>query len=225
MRTSARSFLRLGLAAFFTVGIVALMALLAGRFQAKVPAGGPANGRRSDRPIGDGVEVVVKKVSVPRRESAVGTIRAVYEAIVASKVLARVEEVHVRAGQDVQQGEVLILLDKADLKARLEQSLAAQTAARAKLDQAEIDLARAQRLRARDAINQSDLDQATTAVKTAKADLDRTQRAVEEARIIEGYATITAPISGLSSRAPKSEGSLVTANDTLLTTISQVLTP
>ena len=31
-----------------------------------------------------------------------------------------------------------------------------------------------------------------------------------------------APISGLSSRAPKSEGSLVTANETLLTTVSQV---
>ena len=33
---------------------------------------------------------------------------------------------------------------------------------------------------------------------------------------------MTAPIAGLSSRAPKSEGSLVNANDTLLTTISQV---
>jgi membrane fusion protein (multidrug efflux system) len=33
---------------------------------------------------------------------------------------------------------------------------------------------------------------------------------------------VVAPIKGLSSRAPKSEGSLVNANETLLTTISQV---
>jgi membrane fusion protein (multidrug efflux system) len=36
------------------------------------------------------------------------------------------------------------------------------------------------------------------------------------------YTNVTAPITGLTSRAPKSEGSLVNANDTLLTTIWQV---
>ena len=37
-----------------------------------------------------------------------------------------------------------------------------------------------------------------------------------------GYTRVVAPIAGLSSRATKSEGSLVNANETLLTVISQV---
>ena len=39
-----------------------------------------------------------------------------YEAVVASKILARVEEVRVKAGQAVKQGDVLVVLDKADLQ-------------------------------------------------------------------------------------------------------------
>jgi membrane fusion protein (multidrug efflux system) len=37
-----------------------------------------------------------------------------------------------------------------------------------------------------------------------------------------GYTKVNAPVAGLSSRAMKSEGSLVNANETLLTVISQV---
>ena len=132
----------------------------------------------------------------PRQESAVGTIRAVYEAVVASKILARVEEVRVKAGQEVKQGDVLVVLDKADLKSRIEQAQAAETSAKAKYDQAEIELGRAQRLRSRESITQSELDQANTAFRTAKAELERAQQAVEEARIVEAYATVRAPITG-----------------------------
>ena len=43
-----------------------------------------------------------------------------------------------------------------------------------------------------------------------------------EARLNLGYTRVVAPITGLTSRSIKSEGSLVAANDTLLTTIWQV---
>ena len=48
------------------------------------------------------------------------------------------------------------------------------------------------------------------------------QAKLDELNVNLGYTKVTAPISGLSSRAMKSEGSLATANDTLLTVISQV---
>jgi len=51
-------------------------------------------------------------------------------------------------------------------------------------------------------------------VQSARAKLD-------ELKLNWGYTNVVAPISGLSSRAMKSEGSLATANDTLLTVISQ----
>lgn len=58
-----------------------------------------------------------------------------------------------------------------------------ETSAKAKYDHAEIELSRVQRLKARESITQSELDQANTDFKTAKADLVPAQRAVEEARI------------------------------------------
>ena len=45
---------------------------------------------------------------------------------------------------------------------------------------------------------------------------------LREARLNLGYTRVVAPISGMSSRAPKSEGSLVAAGTDLLTTISQI---
>ena len=60
----------------------------------------------------------------------------------------------------------------------------------------------------------SNAELAAASVKAAQAKLD-------EVKLSLGYTRVVAPIAGLSSRAPKSEGSLVTANDTLLTTISQ----
>jgi RND family efflux transporter MFP subunit len=188
--------LTLLLTALFAVGIVAMMMVLAGVFQPKVivrsdkDVVGASSGRAG---LAAGF---VKLVRRPRQESAVGTIRAVYEAVVASKLLARVEEVRVKAGQEVKQGDVLIVLDKADLKSRIEQALASERAARAKYDQAEIEQGRAERLRSRESITQSELDLANTSFRTAKAEVERAERAVEGARILEAYATVCAPISG-----------------------------
>ena len=186
----------MALAALFTAGIVVLMLALAGAFEPKVKVG-PSRVAASgsavphDRAVG-----LVKLVRRPRQETAVGTVRAVYEAVVASKILARVDEVRVKAGQEVKQGDVLVVLDKADLKSRMEQALSAEAAAKAKYDQAEIELGRAQRLRVRESITQSELDQANTAMRAAKAELDRARQAVEEARIVESYATVRAPMAG-----------------------------
>jgi RND family efflux transporter MFP subunit len=204
-------------ATLFVVGIVALLMVLAGVFEKKVPvASEPAAGQVSAGSSGQ-PEALVRRVRRPRQESAVGTIRAVSEAVVASKLLARVEEVRVRAGQEVAQGDVLIVLDKADLKSRIEQTEAALDSAQAKADQAELELGRAQRLRARQSITQSELDLASTASRTARADLDRAHRAVEETRVVEQYATVRAPISGRIIDKRVNVGDTVTPGQPLVT--------
>ncbi len=216
-RRMTRVLLTLTLTTLSAVGIVGLMMLLGGVFQLKVNVRSDKGvvGASSGEAARDGG--VVKLVRRPRQESAVGTIRAVYEAVVASKLLARVEEVRVKAGQKVKQGEVLVVLDKADLKSRIEQAQSAETSARAKYDQAEIELGRAQRLRSRESITQSELDLANTALRTAKADLERTQRAVEETRIFEAYATVRAPISGKVIDKKVNAGDTVTPGQALVT--------
>ncbi len=212
-----RVLLGIGLAVAFTAGIVGLMMVLSGAFERKVapsPAAGSVEKDATPAPKKVGVVRLVRR---PRRESAVGTIRPVHEAIVASKILARVEEVRVRAGQAVKRGEVLVLLDKADLRARMDQAQSAEAAARAKYDQAEIDQGRIARLRAREAVTQSELDQSNTALRTAKAELERARQAVEEARVMEAYATVLAPISGRVIDKKVNPGDTVSPGQVLVT--------
>lgn len=212
-----RVVLTLGLSAVFTAGIVVLMLFLAGSFQPKVKGGpspreAPKPGATIGREVG-----VVRRIRRPRQESAVGTIRAVSEAVVASKILARVEEVRVKAGQEVKQGDVLVVLDKADLRTRTEQALAAEAAARARYDQAEVDLGRYQRLRDRGSVTQGELDKVSTAMRTANADLEQARRAVEEARIVESYATVKAPMAGRVIDKKVNAGDTVSPGQALVT--------
>ena len=59
----------------------------------------------------EGRVIAVRLIRVPLSESAVGTIRAVHETSIGSKLLARVVEVNLKAGQKVQTGDVLVRLD------------------------------------------------------------------------------------------------------------------
>ena len=149
----------LGIATVFTAGIAYMMMALAGYFEPKVKPG-PVETRHESANTADNL-VEVKLVKRLRTESAVGTIRAVNEAVVASKILARVEEVRVKAGQEVKQGDVLVVLDKADLKSRMEQAQAAEAAASAKRPVG-IDFDRSSGS-VRQSVTQSELDQANTA--------------------------------------------------------------
>ncbi|WP_165070037.1 efflux RND transporter periplasmic adaptor subunit [Paludisphaera rhizosphaerae] len=215
-RRYKRVFLTATLATAFTIGVAVLMMELAGVFEPKVKVGTSPYAAAPPAPTGSEV-AAVKRVRRPRRESAVGTVRAVHEAVVGSKILARVEEVRVKAGQDVKQGDVLVVLDKADLQSRLQQALAEEAAAEAKYNQSEVELGRVRRLRAREASTQSELDQAATSQQTAKAERDRAHRAVEEARIMESYATVLAPIAGRIVDKQVNAGDTVSPGQALVT--------
>ena len=99
------------LTALFTAGIAWMMLALAGHFEPKVKSSAAAT---APAPIQEPT-AAVKLVKRPRSESAVGTIRAVHEVNVASKILARVKEVRVKAGQSVKANDVIVVLDDADL--------------------------------------------------------------------------------------------------------------
>ena len=203
------------MAALFTVGIFYLMLMLAGRFQEKVKPVPPAT--TGAVPLEGHNVVEVKLVKHHRTESAVGTVRAKYEVSVASKILARVKEVKIRAGQEVIAGAELVVLDDADLQARLHQAQAAESGARAKLNQAHTEVERAKRLRAVNSVSQQEFEQADTAYLSAKAELDRAGQAVKEAQIQQGYTLIRAPIDGVIVDKKVNAGDTVSPGQPLLT--------
>jgi RND family efflux transporter MFP subunit len=181
------------LAVALSAGLAVLLLVLAGVFKAKVPGEKPG---RPEAAPGDQPVAEVHLVRRPRSETAVGTVRAVHEAAVASKILARVTEVSVKAGQPVIRDQVLVRLDDSDLQARLKQAEAADTSARAAKSKADSDLERIRPLVGR-AVSREDFDRALAAQKTAEADVNRAQQAVREARVLLDFATIRAPITGV----------------------------
>jgi membrane fusion protein (multidrug efflux system) len=94
--------------------------------------------------------------------------------------------------------------------------------AQAQKAQADRELARLKPLAEKRAVGQKEADDAASSAELAQAAVRAAEARLAEVKLNLGYTRVVAPISGLSSRAPKSEGSLVNANETLLTTISQV---
>lgn len=176
------------------VGIGLLLLWLAGSFYDKVE---PGPSEASKLPVGDAATVVYRAVTVPVIYGAVGSIEAIHETQVGSKILARVRSVSVRAGQTVVRDEVLIELDDSDLRARLEQAVAAREVAKAELDQAKIDLERIEQLFEGGAATERELSTAGNAFRAARANHQQGIEAVKEAQTMVDYAVIRAPMDAI----------------------------
>lgn len=111
-------------------------------------------------------------------------------------------------GQYVQKGEVLFEIDPAKFEADMKE-------AQAKLTQASLNWDRVQKLFGAKAASARERDDALAEYETARA-------ALENAQINLEYTTVTAPISGITGKESLSEGSLVTADNSLLTRIVQL---
>jgi membrane fusion protein, multidrug efflux system len=199
----------------FLVVIVVLMAWLMGGLHRKV--GAAAENAPAERPVGNMQLVGAHLIRVPATETAVGTVRAVHETSVASKILAKILSVKVKAGQTVKKGDVLVQLDDADLIARRQQAVAGVDAARAVRDQAKVEFDRVTRLFKDSSAAQIELDRATTALKSAEADLQRAEQGLKETQTILEYATIRSPIDGLVVDKKVDAGDTATPGQVLVT--------
>src|SRR5262249_31006804 len=112
-------------------------------------------------------------------------------------------------------------IDPEPYRAALAQAQAALAQAEAAQAQAVRDLARAKPLSAIDALSQRELDAAEAANAATAAEVRAGQAAVKTAELNLGWTTVRAPIDGEMSRALIRIGGLVTANNTLLTTLYQ----
>ena len=92
-------------------------------------------------------------------------------------------------------------------------------ATQTRFDLAKVELERAERLVKSGAGTEQALDQRRQQFLSAQADLAGAKAGVEQARLNYGFTEVNAPISGRISRKLVTEGNLVSANTTLLTTI------
>jgi len=198
--------------------VVVLLLALAGRFHRKIDTSASPEPAVAQRPIPpDTTLVPVTVLRTPVIEPAVGTVQAVHEADVASKLLAKVIEVDVQAGQEVKAGQVLMRLDDQDLRAQLRQAEASVAAAQAARDEAQIEYDRVKRLYEQSNAAKTELDQTDTALKSKSAELDRAEQARAQAQAVLDYATIRSPIDGRVTDKRVEVGDTASPGEVLLT--------
>ncbi|MBL8818387.1 MAG: efflux RND transporter periplasmic adaptor subunit [Planctomyces sp.] len=197
--------------------VVILMLLwIAGVFHEKVSqsAGGSSESSATAASTRTAVATLTRHQRV---ETFSGTVRPVHESAVASRLLARVVEVLVTAGQAVQKDDVLIRLDDADLQTQFRQAEASVAVAEVQAKQAATDYERATELRKQNAVSQSEFDMAVTALKSGEAGLERARQALGEATVRLEFATIRAPMSGTIIEKSVETGDTVTPGQSLVT--------
>lgn len=210
-----RGFGRLIAMLVFAAGVVVLMLWLAGKFEPKVPVASGGSPAQTAELKGAVVPVRLRKV--PLYESAVGSIQAVHETSVGSKLLARVVEVNLKAGQAVKKDDVLVRLDDTDLQAKLQQAQAAVRAAAAAFDQAAAEEKRNAPLAKDRAISQQEYDRTVAAMKRAEAELHRAQESVKETQAMLDWAIVRAPMDGVVIDKHVDVGDTVTPGQALVT--------
>ncbi|MCX8069137.1 MAG: efflux RND transporter periplasmic adaptor subunit, partial [Thermodesulfovibrionales bacterium] len=125
-------------------------------------------------------------------------------------------------GDLVKEGDVMFLMDKKPFEAALQQAKGDLAQQEAKLENARANLARIKPLADKNAMSKKDLDDAIANELTAKAAVISSQGKLKEAELNLSYTTIATPVTGLASKARKQEGSYISVNDNLLTTVAQI---
>jgi RND family efflux transporter MFP subunit len=192
-----------------------LLAWLLGAFHRRIPPGQPPQPAAAAL---DGQRCVVAAVATARTETAIGTVRAVAETVVASRLLGRVKTLAItRAGQPVQQGELLVELDADDLLASADQARAVLRVAETRRDKAKLDLDRSRELVQQGIAAPDRLDTDRAAFDAAEAEVERARQNVAGAETARGFATIRAPITGIVVDKQVQPGDVVQAGQPICT--------
>ncbi|MHB1187862.1 efflux RND transporter periplasmic adaptor subunit [Thiobacillus sp.] len=177
-----------------------------------------------DKQGGGDRALAVKTVAVavrdfPRVIDLPGTLEAAQQVAIIAQAGGTVLRQHVQEGAQVRAGETLFTLDARPAQARIAQSQAVLTGARAETTEAARKLERLAPLMQSGYISQQEFDDAQVALESARARAGTARAELESARLDAQYTQIRSPIAGRVGRIAIRQGSLVQAGGEPLTTI------
>jgi len=160
---------------------------------------------------------------VPIAVEAVGQVEGSKEVEVRARVSGILIKRLYSEGDLVRAGVPMFKIDPAPFEIALTQAKAQLEQEQARNEQSRRESVRLKHLAEQKAISQKEYDDASSNLRLSNATLQAAQANVHQAELNLSYTDVTAPVSGVSGRAVRSEGSLISAGaDSLLTTINQV---
>ena len=125
-------------------------------------------------------------------------------------------------GMAVKAGQPLYLIDPEPFQKTLAEVRAAFLEQSIRVMQANTEKARQEKLVAENFVSKRSYDNAVADLRITEAALHALKARVEHAELDVSYTTVKAPIDGITGRSQISEGVLVAANTSVLTTMMQV---
>lgn len=138
----------------------------------------------------------VKSSSVETFEAVPASITAKQATIISSRLLARIDEIHVRSGDKIKQGDVLITLESNDLASQVIEAQEQVNATKARNTEIKQNFQRAKELFTKEMISTFELDKSKADYQSSIAQLTAAQQNLQQAKTTLSYTTLRAPING-----------------------------
>ncbi|HZM44169.1 MAG TPA: efflux RND transporter periplasmic adaptor subunit [Burkholderiales bacterium] len=165
--------------------------------------------------------VTVEPKDVPVTYEYVAQTAGYREVEVRARVTGILLKRNYSEGTTVKQGQSLFTIDPTPFQTALSRAEGDLAVAEARLAQAKREVARLKPVLEAKAVSQKELDDAVSAEQVADAEVKSARARVTEAKLNLDWTRVEAPISGTTSRAAVSEGSLVSGPNVLLTAVTQ----
>ncbi|WP_449244941.1 efflux RND transporter periplasmic adaptor subunit [Desulfobacca acetoxidans] len=204
---------KLQLAIIFLAGLVLLLLWMQGTFRSRV---GPGTVSVPVAEMTGQLYTVAFRTVLDWRE-APGIVASKEQPQVSSQILGRILEVRVASGDRVNAGQVLAIIDDAEVRSRLGQARDHLSAMQAQYRQAQSDFHRFKNLVGRKVVPVREFDAVKARFETIRAQVQQAIQAVNEAQANFRYATVVSPAAGLVAEKMVDVGDLATPGRPLFT--------
>jgi multidrug efflux system membrane fusion protein len=151
---------------------------------------------------------------VPVYQEGLGAVQASNTVSLKSRVDGQIVQIAFKEGQNVKQGDLLIVIDPRPYQVQLEQAQAALARDQAQLKNAQLDYDRYQGLVKEGVIPQQQFDAQKALVAQLQGTIQADQAAIDNAKLQLVYTRILAPVSGRIGLRLVDIGNMVHAADT-----------
>ncbi len=176
--------------------LLMMVAWLAGFFNDKIAAQIKPQSHPLSTAINDDSSYIVTSQKSTIYEGVSASIAAKQATIISSRLLARIDAINVRAGDNVKQGDILLSLEQNDLSSQVIEASEQVNAMQARHKEAEQNYQRAQELYQKNIVSEFDLDKSKADYQSIIAELTAAKQGLKQAKTTLGYATLRAPING-----------------------------